>query len=162
MPCPGRSSPVACNWFPVQCWDWTQSPAKLLGRLWWVCEEVWQPWHTEPCCPLQTGCPSTILLSPQEALDGRAPQVWGWCLLGLWEGGWEMLCLHPPGSGVGCCNITCSFGPKQGTELTTNNVQLLNVFCQKERKIKPCCKEPLQTWSHWHPPMLVGPWGLWA
>lgn len=72
------------------------------------------------------------------------------------EGGWEMLCLHPPGSGVGCCNISCSFGPKRGTELTTNNVQLLNVFCQKERKIKPCCKEPLQPWCHWHPRVLGG------
>lgn len=117
--------------------------------------------HRAPLSP-QAGCPSTTLLSPREALDGRAPPVWGWCLLGLWEGGWEMLCLHPPGSGAGCCNITCSFGPKRGTELTTNNVQLLNVFCQKERKIKPCCKELLQAWSHWHSPVLVGPWGLWV
>lgn len=36
------------------------------------------------------------------------------------EGEWEMLCLHPPGSGVRCCNISCSFGPKRGTELTTD------------------------------------------
>lgn len=111
--------------------------------------------HGAPLSP-QAGCPSTTLLSPREALDGRAPPVWGWCLLGLWEGGWEMLCLHPPSSGAGCCNITCSFGPKWGTELTTNNVQLLNVFCQKERKIKPCCKELLQAWSHWHPPCWRG------
>lgn len=123
-----------------------------------MCEEEWQRRS-----PLRAGCPSTILLSPQEALDGRAHRLWGWCFLGLWEGGWETVCLHPPGSGAGCCNITCSFGPKWGTELTANNVQLLNVFCQKERKIKPCCKEPLQTRCHWHPhPVLAGPWGLWV
>jgi len=35
-------------------------------------------------------------------------------------------------------------------------------FVKKERKIKPCCKEPLRTPSRWHPSVLAGPWGSWV
>lgn len=100
---------------------------------------------------------------PPGGLGRQSPAVMGLVFPGT-VGGWVGDALpSSPGSGAGCCNITCSFGPKWGTELTTNNVQLLNVFCQKERKIKPCCKEPLQTRCHWHPhPVLAGPWGLWV
>lgn len=95
-----------------------------------------QPRSTEPRCPLRAGCPNPILLSPCEALEGRAPlPVRGWRLLGLREGGCEMLCLYPPGTGAECCNVTCSFGPRRGTEPTDGDVQL-QCFLSKGKKNK--------------------------
>lgn len=100
--------------------------------------EMRQPWSTEPCYLLRAGCCSPILLSLREASEGRdspsvrlvAPEV---AVLG--GRGWEILCLHPPGAGTGCCNITRSFGSKRGAEPTNGDVQL-QCFLSKGKKNK--------------------------
>lgn len=60
------------------------------------------------------------------------------------------------GEGAGCCTAVCSLRP---TVEPSRRAAVYNfhVFCQKERKIKPCCKEPPLLWLFLMQVLLPGP-----